>query len=451
MERVNRREFLNRSLRVSSAASLGTLAFSAIPSSVLGANERVNLALIGCGGRGRIVARGLIECGARFTYVCDLLEERRESVGKELAEAQKADLTKVADMRQVFDSPDVDAVVVATPDHWHAGVTVRACQAGKDVYVEKPHAHSLWESRQMAAAVRKYHRVVQVGTQNRSGSYNHKALAYINSGKLGNIHLVKVYNLKSGGAFHLGDAGTPPAGFDWDTWLGPAPQRPYHQRVFHGGWHHFWDFSNGDMADDGIHQMDLALMLMGDPGFPQAVSCTGGRLAHQGDDSETPDVQVVNFDFDKFVMTFELTQYPRYMQKTTGTIRRNDEFPYWTQNATRIELYGSDLMMTVGRHGGGWIVQTSGGRVVEKCFGRPGDEPHEANFLECIKTRKQPNADAETLHRSAALIYLGCIAHRVGNQTLRFDGRAEQFVDNRQANELIKPSYRRKYSIPDQV
>ncbi|UCD51696.1 MAG: Gfo/Idh/MocA family oxidoreductase [Phycisphaerales bacterium] len=451
MERFNRRAFLGQSARFASAASVGTLAFSTVPPSVLGANERVNLALIGCGGRGRIVARGLIECGARFTYACDLHEERRESVGKELADAQKAEVKRVADMRDVFDAAEIDAVVVATPDHWHAGITVQACQAGKDVYVEKPHAHSLWESRQMARAVRKYRRVVQVGTQNRSGPYNHKALDYIKTGKLGDIHLVKVYNLKSGGPFHLGDAGTPPQGFDWDAWLGPAPHRPYHQRVFHGGWHHFWDFSNGDMADDGIHQMDLALMLMGDPGFPQAVSCMGGRLAHQGDDSETPDVQLASFDFGTFVMTFELTQYPRYMQKTTGTIRRNDEFPYWTQNATRIELYGADLMMTVGRHGGGWIVQTSGGRVVEKCYGRPADQPHEANFLECIRTRKQPNADAETLHRSAALIYLGCIAHRVGNQTLRFDSQAERFVDNRRANELIKPAYRRQYSIPDQV
>ncbi|MHC4519362.1 MAG: Gfo/Idh/MocA family protein [Planctomycetota bacterium] len=447
MNRLSRRELLNRSIH----ASLGTLALSTVPSSALGANERVNMALIGCGGRGRILARGFIECGARFTCVCDLHEQRRESVGKELADAQKAPLKKVADIRAVLDAPDVDAVAVATPDHWHAAATVLACQAGKDVYVEKPHAHSLWESRQIVEAVRKYRCIVQIGTQNRSGPYNHAALDYVTSGKLGDIHLVKVYNLKPGGPFRLGDAGEPPEGFDWDAWLGPAPYRPYHQRIFHGGWHHFWDFSNGDMADDGIHQMDLAVMLMGDPGMPRAVSCTGGRLAHQGDDSEVPDVQVVCFDYGAFAMTFELTQYPRYMQKTTGTIRRNDEFPYWTQNATRVELYGSDMMMTIGRHGGGWIVQTSGGRVVEKRYGRPADQPHEQNFLDCIKTRERPNAHAQTLHSSAALIYLGCIAHRVGNQTLRFDSHTERFVDNSAANALIEPAYRSKYGIPDQV
>jgi len=451
MTRINRREFLHHSIRTSSATALGTLAFSVLPSSVMGANERINLALIGCGGRGRIVARGLIECGARFTYVCDLIEGRRESVGRELGDAQGTTPQRVADTREVFAAADVDAVVVATPDHWHAALTVAACQAGKDVYVEKPHAHSLWESRQVAAAMRKYNRIVQIGTQNRSGPYNQKARDYVRSGKLGDVHLVKVYNLKPGSAFHLGAAGQQPEGFDWDRWLGPAPYRDYHQRIVGHGWHQFWDFSNGDMADDGIHQMDLALMLMGDPGFPRGVSCTGGRLAHPDSDSEVPDVQVACFDFDSFLMTFELTQYPRYMQKTTTTIRRNDDFPYWTQNATRIELYGSDLMMTVGRHGGGWIVQTSGGKVVEKQFGRPADQPHEQNFLDCIKSRQQPHADAHTLHRSASLIYLGCIAHRVGNQSLRFDDSTERIRDNREADQLLKPHYRGEYGIPEQV
>ena len=131
-----------------------------------------------------------------------------------------------------------------------------------------------------------------------------------------------MYNLKSGGPLHLGDADTPPSGFNWDAWLGVAPERPYHQNIFKKGWHFFWDFSGGDMANDGIHQIDLAMMLMGNPGMPSAASCTAGRLQYKGDDAEVPDVQVASFDFDDFVMTFEQTGYPRYMQKTTGTIRR---------------------------------------------------------------------------------------------------------------------------------
>jgi predicted dehydrogenase len=451
MKRISRRQFLNRSLKGLTCASLASWALPDASHRVLGVNERVNLALVGCGGRGRAVARGFIENGARFSYVCDLNEERLNEKANDLGQAQGRMPKTAKDMRRTLDSKDVDAVLIATPDHWHGPASILACQAGRDVYVEKPHAHNIWESRRMIEAARKYGRVLQVGTQNRSAPYNRAALEYINSGKLGRIHLVKVYNLKPGGPFNLGDPGRPPAGFDWDVWLGPAPERPYHQQIFHGGWHKFWDFSGGDMADDGIHQLDLAMMLMSDPGMPGAVSCSGGRLAHKGDDAEVPDVQIVSFDFDDFVMTFELSGYPHYMQKTTGTIRRNDEFPYWTQNATRIELYGSELMMTVGRHGGGWIVQTSGGRLVEKMYGRPPDSNHEQNFIDCVKSRKRPNANIETLHDSCALIHMANIAHRAGNRKLRFDAKAERFVDDAEANRLIKREYRKKYEVPEQV
>ncbi len=413
MEHVNRRQFLSRSL-------LGAAALSMTSRRVLGANERVNIALIGCGGRGRIVTRGLIEHGAQVTYLCDLHEERLETTAKEIAGIQGSRPKKVKQMRQVFDSKDVDAVMVGTPDHWHTPASILACQAGKDVYVEKPHSHNLWESRKLIEAARKYRRIVQVGTQNRSAPYNHAARQYIKAGKLGKISLVKVYNMKPGGPFRLGEPGTPPAGFDWDAWLGTAPQRPYHQRIFHGGWHKFWDFS-------------------------------GGRMAHKGDDAQTPDLQIITFEFDDFVMTFELTGYPRYMRKTTGTIRRNDEFPYWTQNATRIELYGSERMMTVGRHGGGWQVTTSGGKVVEQMYGRFPDAPHQQNFIECVKSRKPSNADVEILHKSCALVHLGNIAHRVGNRSLRFDAATEQFIDDAEANKLLKREGRGKYEIPKQV
>jgi len=393
----------------------------------------------------------MVEQGAEATYLCDLHEGRLEKAAKFIAEVQDHKPKLVKDMREVFDSKDVDAVVIGTPDHWHAPVSIFACQAGKDVYVEKPHAHNIWESRKMIEAARKYKRIVQVGTQCRSGAYNHAALDYVKSGKLGEIHLVKVYNLKPGRPFRMGDAGTAPKGFNWDAWLGAAPYRPWHSDIFHEGWHKFWDFSGGDMADDGIHQIDLAMMLLGEPGMPTAVSCSGGRLAHKGDDAEVPDVQIVSYDFDGFVMTFELTGYPRYMRKTTGTIRRSDMFPYWTQNATRIELYGSELMMTVGRHGGGWQVTTSGGQVVEQMYGRVPDAEHLQNFIECVKSRRRPNADIEVIHTACTMVHMGNIAHRVGNQKLRFDLKAERFIDNAEANNLVKREYRKKYEVPEHV
>jgi hypothetical protein len=196
--------------------------------------------------------------------------------------------------------------------------------------------------------------------------------------------------------------------------------------------------------------MDLALMLMGDPGMPTAASSSGGRLQNK-DDSEVPDLLVTSYDFDGFVMTLEHSNYPRYMAKTTATIRRNDEFPYWTQNATRIELYGSELLMIVGRHGGGWIAMTSGGRVVDKMYGRVPDYPHWKNFIESVKGNDKPNAEIETLHPSCTLIHLANIAHRIGNQKIRFDPKTETFTDNEEANKLIKRSYRPKYDIPENV
>ncbi len=445
MKKASRRDFLT----TTSSGALAGLSILAA-GEALGANERVNIGLIGCGGRGRYVAYGMAQLGARITHLCDLIPSRRDAADRFIQPVQKEPPKLVADMRALFDAKDLDAVVVATPDHWHAPATIMACQAGKDVYVEKPASHNIWESTKMVEAARKYGRVVQVGTQNRSAPYDLKARDYVQSGKLGKVCLVQVYNLKPGGPFRLGDPGKPPAGFDWDKWLGRAPLRPFHQRIVYSGWQHFWDFCGGDMGNDGIHQIDLALMVMGDPGFPKSVRCVGGRYAYRGDDSETPDVEVASYDFGSFVMTFEMTNYPRYMRKTTGTIRRNDLLPYWTQNATRIEFYGSDLLMILGRHGGGWVVMTSGGKVVEKTYGRPGDEPHYRNFLACVKSRERPTADIATAHLSNTTMHMGNIAHRAGNTALRFDPETCRF-DNPEANRLIKPSYRKGYEIPEKV
>ena len=421
-----------------------------VQADVKGANDRVNVAMIGCGGRGSYVMRGLIEEGANLTVLCDLHPARLAKCAKFLSDVQKTPPKLVKDMREVLDSKDVDAVVVATPDHWHAPATIRACQAGKDVYVEKPHSHTIWESARMVEAARKYKRVVQVGTQNRSGEYTQAALDYVRSGKLGGVHLVKVYNMKRGGPFKLGEPGTCPEGFDWNQWLGGAADRPYHQRIFSGGWHQYWDFSGGDLMDDGIHQIDLAMRLMGDPAPPKRIACIGGRYAHRGDDSKRPDVQVATYDFDTFIMTFEMTGYPRYMQKTTSTIRRKDLFPYWTQNATRIELYGSELMMTVGRHGGGFQVVTSSGKVVEQMYGRIPEVPHFQNFLGCIRSRKRPAADVGIAHGSILVAHMGNIAHRAGNRSLGYDAKTGRF-DDADANKLITHPYRKGFEVPEKV
>jgi predicted dehydrogenase len=389
----------------------------------------------------------MIQQGGELVGLCDLNPKRIDKVAGEVAAFQTKKPKRYNHMMKVYDDKEVDAVIIATPDHWHGPAAILALQAGKDVYVEKPHAHNIWESQQMAKLAKKNNCILQVGTQNRSAPYNKEAVEYVKSGELGDIRLVKVYNLKPGEAFNLGEAGDHPRDFDWNEWTGGAHMRDWHQDIFEGGWHHYWTYSGGDLADDAAHQIDLAAMLMGDPGFPLSVSSAGGRLQHKGDDSEVPDLLETAYEFPEFIMTLEHSNYPKYMRKTDGSIRRNDEFPYWTQNATRIELYGSELMMTIGRHGGGWIVTTAGGRVKEKVYGRPGDEPHCINFLECVKSRKTPNANLDKLHSSTALLHLANISHQVGNKKLWLDTKKERFKNNKAANALLKREYREGFEV----
>ena len=230
----------------------------------------------------------------------------------------------VGDFRRALDDKSIDAIIVATPDHWHALATIWGCQAGKDVYVEKPISHSPWEGRKMVEAARRHDRIVQVGTQNRSAHYNILAKQYIDSGKLGTIHMVRVYNQKEWpNVPALADRDTP-AGLNWDMWTGPAPHRGTTKTTI-DSWNHFWRFSGGDIINDGVHQMDLARWLTGKT-YPKSVYSTGGRYAEKGV-LESPDTQVAVFQFDDMVLTFELTLYTPYMLKSDQALRDSDMYP----------------------------------------------------------------------------------------------------------------------------
>ncbi len=451
VKRINRRQFLGGSTRGLLGAYAATLPLAVKKSvSAASANERIVFGLIGLGGRGVSLMRTFLgRSDVEFAYLCDVDERRRDEVVRALRSRESRTPRRVSDLRQVLEDKDVDAVIVATPDHWHGLATIMACQAGKDVYVEKPPSHNVWEGRKIVEAARRYKRIVQVGTQNRSAPYVHKALEYVHGGNLGKIALCKVFNMKSGGPWRMGGEGKQPEGLDWNRWLGPAPERPYNERIHHGGWHCLWDFSGGDMADDGIHQLDIGRWLIGKD-YARSVHCSGGNFAFK-DDREVPDTQIVTYDFDGLVMTFELTQWAPYMSKTPGDIRGSDRFPYWPQNSTRVEFYGTKEQMIMGRHGGGWQVLTGDGKPVAQEYGRPGDAPHRDNFIECIRSRKLPTADIEEGHRSAVLVHLANISYRVGGRKLIFDARTETFVDDDQANKLIKREYREPFVIPERV
>jgi len=455
MTAIPRREFLHRTQQIGWGAAGLTILHNA--ASVWGApaNEKVVLAQVGCGGRGSSLAPGFAERGdCQYAYMCDVDSNRTGPLAAAVAKLQGGKLPKCeSDFRKALDDKSVDAIVSATPDHWHAPSAVWACQAGKDVYVEKPATHSCWEGQKMVQAARKYQRIVQIGTQNRSAPYNMEAKKYLDDGKLGRIHLCRVFNQKYWGNFEWAKDSDPPAGLNWDMWNGPAPEARYNSTLHHA-WHHLWRYSGGDIANDASHQIDLARWLMGVE-YPKSVYSTGGRFDTTGA-AETPDTQIAVYDFDHLVMTFELTLYTPYMLKISPQIRESlDRWPYWPQCATRIEIYGTEGVMYVGRHGGGWQVYVRAKDehpvVAAQGNGKFPDPEHKENFVRSIRSRELPNADVEKGHRSALMIHYANISYRLGGVKLNIDPATEHIVGNDEAMKLFKREYRTPYVIPDQV
>jgi predicted dehydrogenase len=454
MLKVNRREFVGKSIQGAAVVGAAATSLPLAPETQAGtASEKVVLALIGAGGRGTHVIRGLTSLvNVETKYVCDLEASRAANAAHVLASIQGKPPRTTQEMREVFDDKDVDGVVIATPEQWHALATIWACQAGKDVYVEKCISRRVEEGRKMVQAARKYQRVVQAGTQHRSGPYMAAARLYIQEGKLGDIFYVKVCNMlpETYGGYpqpKVADS-APPPGFDWDRWLGPAPERPYNAQV-HRNWHGWWDFSGGN-SSDGIHQLDLARMLLGEPPHPHSVSCMGGRWRYQ-DAGEMPDVQIVSFQWDKLALSFENTGFTPVQTKTPAKLPGVDKLPNWLQSSTRIEIYGTKGTMYLGRHFLGWQVLVPGSKVAAEHFETNPETIHFQNFVDCIRSRKLPNADVELAHMGACLEHLGNIAYRLGNQRLTFDPTAERFVGHDKANEHLKAAGRKEFRIPDAI
>jgi len=417
-----------------------------------GANDRIRIAVMGIRGRGNFLAQGFAgRKDVEVTHLCDVDSRLFKDRSARVERAQGRKPKTVQDYRRMLDDKEIDAVVVATPDHWHALATVAACRAGKDVYVEKPASHNIWEGRKMVEAARKYKRVVQLGTQTRSAPYVREAIEYLRSGKLGEIHFVRVFNMKTRGVLPNRPDGKTPPGVDYEKWLGPAPLRPFNPNHFYGGtWNWKWVYSGGDIINDGVHQIDLARWVV-DRKYPKAVHAAGG-IFHFKDGQDTPDTQMVTFEYDGgLVMTVAVTLWTPYMKKTIHEIRKSDKFPNWPRNATKVEIYGTRGLMILGRHGGGWQVWNADGKPTVSRYGRQPWVHHAQNFIECLWNRKKPNADIEKGHLSTLLCHLGNISYRVGCRRLLFDGKTETFFNDKEANALLKRHYRAPYVISEEV
>jgi predicted dehydrogenase len=435
MKTLSRRRFVRQSATAAAMAPLfnGLLVTGATQGAV-GANERVRVGLIGCGGMGRgdldtFFQNDEVDCpvvcdvdNAMVAQVADLVQKRR---------GKKPDTVK--DFRGVLDRKDVDAVIVATPDHWHALPTVLACQAGKDVYVEKPLATTIAEGRAMLTAATTHQRIVQMGSQWRSCPHMIEAGEFVRSGKLGKVGLVRGWTyldwLNSIG--HKPD-GEPPAGVDYDLWLGPAPKRPFNPNRFHFNFRWFWDYAGGLMTDWGVHLINM--MFLGLPmESPKTITSSGGKYVFD-DDSETPDSQVAVYEFPSYMLIWEhkaglgvgINNRPWGVSwsGTEGTILMNDS---------------------------GWELVVEHRKANLEPFKKPasGDPrpAHVRNFLDGVKSRKQPVENLEVGHFLSTVAHLGNLAHRV-NHKLTWDAANERAVDDEAANRLVTVEYRKPWTLP---
>lgn len=414
------------------------------------ANDRVNLALIGAGSYGTNLVLNAAELNEniRIKYVCDVDDTRGGRAIAELKKMQAFEPIRVKDMRKVFDDKEIDGAFIATPEHWHALATIWACQAGKDVYVEKCVSHDIFEGQKMIEAAMKYERVVQCGTQNRSADYALTARDYIKSGELGDLITVHVRELLPGPIpFNEKEDTNAPETIDWDMWLGPAPKVPYNVSR-NKSWGYYWDYSGGYAMSGGLtHQLDMARLVLDNPDFPKSVYCVGGRYFYD-DNRDIPDYQMATFDYGNFVLNIEAGNCTPYLAKSSPEIRFGDGFPKWQQNATRIEIMGTKRMMLVGRMGGGWQVFDKDGQIVEQESGLYPLKPHIQNYIDCIRSRNQPNGNIVEGHKSSVLIHLANLSYRAGNKQLLFSPEHENILNDVKAQELAYPSYRNNYEIP---
>ena len=477
MKPITRRAFIKTSTAGAVAAGLPF-------SKALGANDDVRVAVVGFNGQGGSHVESWIGMeGVRLVALCDVDERVLNGMANSL-DKQNVKVTKYSDVRKLLENDEIDAISIATPNHWHSLMTVWACQAGKDVYVEKPCSHNVFEGRKCVEAARKYGRIVQHGTQNRSSAGWAKQIAAVQSGTYGKLLVSKGYCCKPRWSIGRMPIEKPPEHLDFDLWLGPAPDQPYHGNLVHYSWHWFWDTGCGDIGNQGVHEMDIARWAIKGATLPKSVVSMGGRWVN-GDDfkdqGETPNMELSVFDYGESLLVFETrglvgkqlsAQYPGrvsvefYLEG--GSIKDGQFFPKGSDK--------SEPLVDVDHH-----VYPNGP------FG---------NFIDCVRSRKQEELNADILkgHYSSALCHLGNISYRLGEEVpfeerprvfeeneivsdsartilentealgvkaeeatyrlgpkLDFDVDAEQFAKNKKANKLLTRNYRKPFVVPNKV
>jgi predicted dehydrogenase len=478
MDKISRRRFLEDSLALLTVAAAPVPAPAAIRGRRVSPNDKIHIAVIGFNGRGmNHIESYLGMYDVVITHLCDADSNLFGRALKAVEKAGKPAPKTTQDIRRVLEDKDVDAVSIATPNHWHSLGAIWAMQAGKDVYVEKPVSHNVFEGRKAVEASYRYNRICQAGTQSRASVGLKEAMKYLHSGQLGKVYLSRGLCYKPRGSIGKTNGPQPvPATVDYDLWLGPAPQKPPTRSHFHYDWHWFWDYGNGDIGNQGVHEMDKARWGLNKSGMPRSVIALGGRFGYE-DDGETPNTELAFFDYGDSQLIFEVRG-----------LKTDDLKGAKVGNI----YYGEKGIMVVPSYSGAIVYDNDGNKVKE--FRGGGD--HFRNFLDAMRSRRRSdlNADIEEGHLSSALCHLGNISYRLGSKQpfnkktkafgdskeayetfgrfeehlaangvvlqetsyrlgpmLRIEQDRERFVGNRKANALLTREYRAPFVVPDKV
>ncbi len=455
----NRRSFIKKTAIGAGALSIGMPSLSAKSyRNIMGSNDRIRMSVIGCRGQGFGHLRRWAGMAKENNVVVKTICEVDENLWSERVKAVE-DLQGIApdtqyDMRSVFEDKDIDAVSIAAPNHWHALATIWAVQAGKDVYVEKPCSHNVFEGRKMVEAARKYNRIVQVGFQNRSIPNVRKAIQFLHNGGIGDVYMAKGLCYKPRDSFGTSPDSDPPKGLHYDLWLGPAAWRPYNEKRGHYNWHWHWDTGNGDIGNQGPHQFDIARWGLQKDEHPVRVSSHGGYYKYGKDEcsQETANTQTATLEYeDGKILQFEVRGL-----FTAGEAPLNVKIGnlfYGTEGW--MEIKGSKWQTYFGRDnepGPGSESKDEGEDKVVGYLAAPGGGGHYNNFISAVRSRKVSDltCDIEDGFLSSALPLLSNISYRLGRQ-LRFDGKSEKFSDDSKANKMLTREYRKPYVVEETV
>ncbi len=453
MSETGRRNFLKSAAVATTGAAMITA--PAIAKSRKSPNDRIRIGLVGMGGRMKAHIDALVEMedeNVEIVAVCDCDEKKLNTATKRYAGLKDKKLTLYSDMRKMFDDPSIDAISNALGDRWHSLSTIWACQAGKDVYVEKPGTHNLFEGRQMIAAARKYNRIVQHGTQNRSSPNIMEGMAKLKEGVIGDVYMARGLDYKIRGNLGRVNPSPIPEGLDWSQWLGPKPMHEYSQ-FWHRRWYWNLELSSGSFANQAVHELDILRWGLGLKDHPTRVTCLGGKFVHE-DDRTSPTHLSTTYQFGE---EGPLVTYEHRSWYTNSEAGFRDKYPFVQPDfPVGTIFFGSEGYMIFPDYSS---YHTFLGRKRE-----PGpskfdekhpmeNKPHFQNWVAAIRARDHQllRADIEEGHKSTALCLLARTSYQVG-RPIQFDPKTELVIDDKEANDLLNhPSYRKPFVVPDQV